>query len=251
LNFWNNFKNKQNLIIAHRGYSAKYPENTLLAFKKAIGKCDFFELDVAFSKDGIPIIMHDDTLERTTNAKELPNFKLPYNIHDYTLQELKSLDASSWFSKELPKQSIPTLKEALTLAKEHNLPINIEIKDLTNTPFNKFATKKVLELVEALNMQDMVLISSFKHDYLLQSKELNPNISTAAIQEEFHPKNTINYLKKLGVSAYNIDIEIFNPTLTKELLKEGIVTNVFTVNDNSLKKSLFKQEVKGVFTDEL
>ena len=251
MNFWNNFKNKQNLIIAHRGYSAKYPENTLLAFREAISKSDFFELDVAFSKDGIPIIMHDDTLERTTNAKELPNFKPPYNIHDYTLQELKSLDASSWFSKELPKQSIPTLKEALTLAKEHNLPVNIEIKDLTNTPFDKVATQKVLELVEELNMQNMVLISSFKHDYLLQSKELEPNISTAAIVENLHPKNTIKYLKNLGVSAYNIDIEIFNPTLTQELSKEGIVTNVFTVNDNSLKKNLFNQRVKGIFTDNL
>jgi len=251
LGFWSNFKNRQNLIIAHRGYSAKYPENTLLAFREAIGKCDFFELDVAFSKDGIPIIMHDDTLERTTNAKELPNFKPPYNIHDYTLQELKSLDASSWFSKELPKQSIPTLKEALVLAKKYNTPLNIEIKDLTNTPFDKVATKKVLELVEELNMQDMVLISSFKHEYLLQSKELNLNISTAAIQESYHPKNIIEYLKNLKVSSYNINIEIFNSNLTKELKNIGISTAVFTINSINIKNKIFKQGADAIFTDEL
>jgi len=251
LNFWNNFKNRQNLIIAHRGYSAKYPENTLIAFKKAIGKCDFFELDVAFSKDGIAIIMHDDTLERTTNAKELKGFQEPFYVYDYTLEELKKLDASSWFDTSLPRQSIPTLKEVLAFAKEQQIPLNIEIKDLSKTKFNKIGTKKVLDLVEEFNMQEMVLISSFNHEHIKEAKEINSNIVTAAIVEYKHPNNLVEYLKDLDVSSYHINKNIFSPQIAKELQNKGIFTAVYTVNDKALKEELFKQGARAIFTDEL
>ena len=254
-------------IIAHRGYRAIRAENTLSAFKAASNRCDFVELDVGFSKDGVAIVIHDDTLERTTNAQEIAPFKPPYNIADYTYEEISQLDASSWFlatdpfntikdgitKKEelesIPIQRVPTLKETLSLLKELNLPVNVEIKDLSNTPFDKVAPKRILEEIKSLDMQNSTIISSFNHSYLKAIKELDSNIEIAALQEHNHPKEIVKHLKDIGTNNYNIDIEICNEVLVKELTAQGINISVFTVNSKKLQEQLFGWGVKAVFTD--
>src|SRR3972149_9393656 len=107
------------MVIAHRGFSGQAPENTLASFKKAreLGS-DMIELDVRFSKDGHMVVMHDDTLDRTTNGRG--------KVADYTLKELKQLDAGSWFAPQFSDERIPNLNEVLELAKGKIL-VNIEI----------------------------------------------------------------------------------------------------------------------------
>ena len=264
-NFWRRLG--KNIIIAHRGYRAIRAENTLIAFKEAKGRCDLVELDVGFSKDGVAIVIHDDTLERTTNAKVLSNFKAPFNITDYSYEEISKLDASSWFLesdpfdtiknglvkisdlKALPIQRIPTLKETLSLLKELNLPVNIEIKDLSDTVFDKVAPIEVLEEIKSLNMQNNTIVSSFNHSYLKVIKELDSNIEIAVLQEYIHPSNIIDYLKNLNTNNYNIDIEICNEKLVKKLTTEGINVSVFTVNSKEQQEELFNWGVKAIFTD--
>ena len=100
----------QPLVIAHRGFSGVAPENTLAAFRKAIDVgADMFELDVLLSQDEHVVVIHDDTLERTTNGTG--------KVIDHTLAELQALDAGSWFSPEFAGEPIPTLEDALRLAK--------------------------------------------------------------------------------------------------------------------------------------
>ena len=97
-------------VFAHRGYSAKYPENTMAAFKAALKfNVDGIELDVHETKDGALVVIHDEKVNRTTNGKGY--------VKDYTLKQIKELDAGSWFNKNFKGEKIPTLKEVLQLVK--------------------------------------------------------------------------------------------------------------------------------------
>ena len=123
---------KKGLVAAHRGARSIAPENTLSALKKSIGKCDFIEIDVQLSKDRTVIVMHDNTLQRTTNIAEIDSFrdKKPYRVCDFMFEELCMLDYGSWFYKyKNHKEPLLTLKRALEFIKENSLFINIEIKD--------------------------------------------------------------------------------------------------------------------------
>ena len=107
-------------IIAHRGYRQKYPENTLAAFQAAMAAgAQMIELDVMLSRDRRPVVVHDDTLERTTNGTGA--------VKDFTLEELKKLDAGSWFEPRFADQRLPELSEVLALAGGRTR-VNIEIK---------------------------------------------------------------------------------------------------------------------------
>ena len=108
-------------VFAHRGFSGKYPENTMLAFKKAeeVG-CYGIELDVQLTKDDEIVIMHDETIDRTTSGTG--------NIRDYTYQELCLVDCYGKFEGKYDFQRIPTLREYLTWVKDTGLVTNIELK---------------------------------------------------------------------------------------------------------------------------
>lgn len=109
------------LPIAHRGFRAKYPENTQAAFRGALQiQAGMVELDVAMSRDRALVVIHDDTLERTTNGFG--------RVKDHTLAELKQLDAGSWFSPHFSEERIPTLRQVLELCRDKTL-VNIEIKE--------------------------------------------------------------------------------------------------------------------------
>jgi len=252
---------KKNLIAAHRGYRALYPENTLLAFKKSIKKSDFIEFDVQFTKDNIPIVFHDNKLTRTTDAKKNKNFKKPYKVHEYTYKELKKLDVSSWFYKEDPFyqkerlkkpkkiERIPRLEDVLKFANKNSLLLNIEIKYNQNYILSKSHFKTIIDLISKYNLQEKVIISSFEHSYLLLIKKLNKKISTAALAHEKYSHDLITYLKVFKVEAYHINQRLVTKKLIKKLKKNGFVVNVYTVNDKKRQKKLFSFGIRTIFSD--
>ncbi len=269
MGFWENFKKDKKLIIAHRGARSIRPENTMSAFKEAIKKSDFIELDVALSKDGVAVIIHDDTLERTSNVKDFPEFKKPYKVKDYTYRQLKKLDFGSWFLRDDPfgtiedgtvkaeelealkTQRIPTLKKVLKFLHKYKYPVNIEIKNLSRTPFDKTVAKTVVDIVEESVMVNYVLISSFNHKYLRQIHRYNSNIDIAALQENEHPRDLVKHLKRLRVRSYHPEFNITDTDLIQNLNNAGIFTNIFTVNEETDKQRLFNAGAKSVFTDKL
>ena len=109
---------KNHILIAHRGYSAKYPENTILAFEKAIGKFDMIEFDISYTKDNKFIVIHDDTLIRTSNAAQ---YNMVDKVWEYEYSELKKLNVGK-------DQKIPLLDEALKFSSQ--IELNIEIKHI-------------------------------------------------------------------------------------------------------------------------
>jgi glycerophosphoryl diester phosphodiesterase len=268
MTFFDNF-HSLGLIAAHRGFRACYPENTLCAFKASVGRCHFIELDVQMSKDFVPMVFHDSTLERTSNAEELSNqFALQsLNLNDWRLSQLKKLDIGSWFLhtdpfgtiirketsvgqliKEMP-QTMMTLEEVLLHPSLRKIPINIEIKDLRGKEQHKKVTEQVVEVIQRTNSAKRVLISSFNHDYLVIAKNCAPAISTAALQHRSHPKNLIDYLKSLGVAAYHPADEITDAALIKKLRAAGLGINVYTVNSSKRQQELFAMGATAIFTD--
>jgi glycerophosphoryl diester phosphodiesterase len=268
MTFFDNFTSIQ-LIAAHRGYRAIHPENTFSAFHASIGRCHFIELDIQISKDFVPVVIHDATLERTSNAKELYRQLgvKTLNVSDWTLPELKSLDVGSWFlladpfstiaDRKVPpdpirknySQKIMTLEEVLCHPALRKLPVNIEIKDHKGKKQHKQVTEIVIDVVKKTTSQDRVLLSSFNHDYLVIAKTFAPKISLGALQDYSHPPDIIEYLREIGAAAYHPSDTIIDARMIKKLRAAGIGVNVYTVNSKERQKELFTMGVTAIFTD--
>ena len=213
------------LIAAHRGVHTECGENTMCALKASIDLCDFIEIDVQLSKDAKPVIIHDETLDRTTNKKGL--------VSSHTLEDLKE---------------VLTLEDALRFAKENGQYINVEIKDIHKYFRDSLVVDIVIDAIDAIGVEDRVLISSFRSEYLpLCKKKLN--IPTALLVEDKHPKDLLDFLKKLGVDGYHINDELADAKVVKELRGAGYFVNVYTVDDNKRAKKLFDMGVNGIFTN--
>jgi glycerophosphoryl diester phosphodiesterase len=268
MTFFDNFQ-ARNLIAAHRGNRSQRPENTLAAFRASIGHCHFIELDIQMSKDLVPMVIHDPTLERTSDAKEQAR-RLglkSLSVSEWTLPQLKTLDMGTWFLetdpfstlgnktifpdqliRELP-QTIMTLEEVLLHPALRKIPINIEIKDHIGRKQHSQVTEIVLETVAKTQAEDRVLLSSFNHDYLVVAKTFAPKISLAALQGHFHPPDLIEYLRTLGVAAYHPADEITDAALIRSLRAAGIGVNVYTVNSKERQTALFAMGATAIFTD--
>jgi glycerophosphoryl diester phosphodiesterase len=162
------------LAIAHRGFSGAAPENTLAAFKRAmeVGS-DMIELDVHLSKDGQVVVIHDDTLKRTTSGAG--------KVADLTLQELKKLDAGKWFGSRFFGEKIPTLREVLELTRG-KIPVHIELKegDLGQYTITDLVDRS-LEEVEQAGMLNQVLFGSFSLAAVDRVREKHPRLPVALI----------------------------------------------------------------------
>ena len=255
------------IVIAHRGFRGIAPENTLLAAQKGFDVgADMWELDVAASSDGILVVLHDNTLTRTTDAKTRFPSRSPWIIYDFTFDELKSLDAGSWYSKADPFMQIaygrvgsselesfkdlriPTLREALELTKRLGWRVNIEIKDATGFACDAWIVEKTAELIKELDMVPSVLISSFNHDYLKRMKMAIPEISVAALIDK-PISDPVQRLKDLGAVALNPNEKYLDEATVRALRSAGLGVLPWTVNDPSRMRMLLNWGATGLITD--
>jgi glycerophosphoryl diester phosphodiesterase len=229
------------MVIAHRGFSGAAPENTLAAFRKAIDiGSDMIELDIHLSKDGKIVVIHDESLEKTTNGKG--------KVVDYTLEELKKLDAGSRFGAEFSGERIPTLQEVLDLAKGRVL-VNIEIKNPSHGryPITELADKALKEVKKA-GMTDRVIFSSFNPVSLEYIEKTEPRAWVAFL---YH--RPWNFLPELtGGREYRV-LNLRNIHLTREkverIRQEGIKLNVYTVNSKAELEQFVNWGVDGIITN--
>ena len=202
--------------LGHRGYSAKYPENTMEAFVKAydIG-FDGIETDVQMSKDGELVLIHDEKINRTSNGKGF--------VRDYTLKELKQFNFAY---NEKGLYSIPTLKELLTFIKGKEFLVNLEIK--TDKIQYPDIEKKVVDMVKQLDVNQQVFYSSFCLESVIKLKQIDPKAYVGYLTEnQYNSKRKL--LKQYHITAFHPKYSYLNQIRVQDLKKDQIKIAVWTV----------------------
>ena len=214
------------ICISHRGAAGYEPENTLAGIEKALQlKVDMIEIDVRLSKDKKLILMHDETLNRTTNSKGKVNSK--------TYSELKKLDAGN-------RQKIPLLEEAIKLAKGKAI-LNIEVK-------TKDTVNPLLELLSKHGYLDKVTISSMLPEVIQDIKKQNPNIKTGLIAEKLD-NNMIKLAKKIHADAIGVNYASIKENMVKKAKENNLMVFVWTVNEPEDIIKMKEMGVDGIVCD--
>ena len=209
--------------FAHRGFSGRYPENTRIAFEKAIETpgCDGIENDVHLTRDGEVVIIHDEKLDRT--CLNMKGF-----VRDYTLDELRRADLSYTFAGQVEPQHIMTLREYLELLAPTSLITNIELK--TGIFEYPGIEKKVIDLIREFDMVDRIIISSFNHYSIKRMKELCPEIRCGLLTDSWI-LDAGRYVRENGFECYHPIFYNCTPELVRGILAQGIDINCWTVNE--------------------
>ena len=222
--------------FAHRGFSGKYPENTMLAFQKAFETgADGIELDVQLTKDGEVVIIHDETVDRTTDGTGY--------VRDYPLEVLQKLDASYLYKKEVGFWPIPTLREYCEWVCEKDLVTNIELK--TSVFEYKGIEKKVLDLIREYQLEKKVIVSSFNHFSILRMKEMAPDLTYGLLTDTWLV-GAGAYTSSLGVTCYHPNYRSLVPDVVEELKAHQIKINTYTVNREEDVKDLYEKGIDSV-----
>ncbi|MEK4553936.1 glycerophosphodiester phosphodiesterase [Jeotgalicoccus sp. FSL K6-3177] len=228
--------------IAHRGASGYAPENTLAAFDKAVEmQADYIEIDVQLSKDDLPVVIHDDTLDRTTNGTG--------NVSAYTLEELRSLDAGSWFDKKYAGEKIPSLNEVLEMYGE-KINILIELKSPELYPG---VEEKVAEALAKykLDTSNNIVIQSFNHPSVIKSAELLPEITHGVLAGENYKNVTDQQLQEFAAYAeyFNPNLKIVSSELVDNVHQAGMKISPYTIKTKAEAERIYKFGVDGLITD--
>ena len=241
------------LVIAHQGGDGLWPGDTMFAFQNAADLgVDVLEMDVHITKDGILVLMHDETVDRTTNGTG--------EIESMTLDELKQLDAGyDWTPDEgatFPFRGqgvkVPTMEEVFAAFPDKHM--TIEIKK-TNTSM----TKPFCELIRRYDMQDKVLVASFHDDKLKEFRTECPEVSTSSAKNEttvfvlsskaflagFYSPKFIS----LQVPEESGGITVMTESFVKASHSRGLAVEVWTINDADTMRKLINWGVDGIITD--
>lgn len=230
-------------IFAHRGASGDYPENTILAFKKALEiGVDGIELDVHKSKDGELIVIHDEDVQRTFKGKGL--------IKDYTLGELQELKCRKFEFVDNDECRICTLGDIIELIKDEDIVLNIEAK---TDEIHYDLEKDVLRLISNYKVKNKILLSSFYHQTIKNFKKIDSSINYGAlyhVKQDYEPEeNIVEHAKKVGLYSINMNVELVTKEIVELAHDNGLKVFVYTVNSPDIMRKLIEFKVDGVFTD--
>lgn len=217
-----------NLCVAHRGFSSIAPENTMAAFNMAMERPEvqWMELDVQLSRDGVPVVIHDFTLERTTNGKG--------SVKDTDWAALKLLDAGSWKDNNYTGERIPSLSEVLDRCCG-KVRLNIELK--TQGQMYPGLPAAVIHEIRKRHMQHDVVITSFEPAALVEVKRLAPELQTGLIIDA-KPGDLLAVLQQMHCTFLSIGYTNVDHALMKQMHSAGIQVMAWTVDDKASMKKL-------------
>lgn len=222
--------------FAHRGASGRSPENTLLAFRYAFELgADAIECDVQLSADGAPVIIHDATVDRTTNGTGA--------VAQLSLERLRQLDAGAG-------EQIPELHEVLALCRERRKLVNLEVKADSLEQAERIA-QVVGEALEAGGYGDLALVSSFWLPALTGLKSAHPHLRTATLHSgaRWRLLNMITAARATGADAIHPDVRLTSRVLVENAHAAGLQVNVWTVDQPKQMKRLASWGVDGIMTN--
>lgn len=233
---------KKPLNLAHRGFSGKYPENTMLAFKQAHveGHCDGFFVGVHITADRQVVVINDTTLDRTTNGTGF--------IKDMTYEELHELDAGSKFDPKFGSEKIPLLLDVLNYAKEHNLFVNVELKNCE--VYYDDIERLVIRNIHETKMKDHVTLSSVNHLSMEKCKAIDSDIVTGytcgcpmlkldEYLQHGRAKNLVTHYRIL----------FYDRHLAQSLQDSEYLMYAWTVNDTENMLRMLELGVDAIITD--
>ncbi len=227
-------------IIGHRGCAGYAPENTIEAIHTAADMgIEWVELDVKITKDEVPIIFHDDELDRTTNGSG--------NIADRTYAELQDLECGSWYGDSFAGTKIPTLEEAIEAMIDRGLGFNMEIKPCPGK--EKLTAEVALDLLSSIwDDHDNLLISSFSHVSLEVAQDMATDWSRGLILPPEWPDNWSELASYLDVKTVNIAGDATRDQIESIIDMEKMIL-AYTINDPSQARILQSYGVDGFFSD--
>jgi glycerophosphoryl diester phosphodiesterase len=238
--------------IAHRGAGKLAPENTLAAISHgfALGY-RATEIDVKLSGDGVSVLMHDDTCDRTTNGRGA--------VRDKTMHELAQLDAGAWHSAPFAGEPIPTYASVLAYCVANGVALNTEIKPSTGTERDTGAsvaleTRSLLAQHGITNdaSNPMVpLLSSFSTEALLAARDAAPALPRAHLFENPLPADWLAKCKAIGAIALDANWRTLTQDIVKTALDNGLYVACYTCNDLEVAEKLWRWGVDSVITDEV
>lgn len=255
------------LNIAHRGARSIAPENTLTAAQKAYDQgAHMWETDIGVTKDEELILFHNHSLVLTTDAESRFPDRDPWTVTSFTIDEIRSLDAGSWFVKTDPHQQIsagnisqadldsycgvkiPTLTEGLELTQKLNWKINLELKVLPDEMKHFPVLDRVLCELDQMEFSiDQFVISSFNHDWLREIRKRRPEYRIEALigYPEIKPLNWGDF----EFVAYNVNRKLTTPEEVKEVTQKGIRVGLYNINDKNDMIQFIEAGALGIITD--
>ena len=230
-------------IFAHRGFSSQYPENTMTAFRKALeAGADGIEFDARLTADGQIVIMHDASVDRTTNGKG--------KVRNLSFAEIRNLDAGLKKGMVFENERVPMLEEVLAEL-GGKLLLNIELCNYEEGDERTLANETV-ELIEKYNLVDSVIVSSFRFNNLVYVKDLNPGISCGLLAlkgiKGFIARNLLNH--SVSVDAVHPYYTDATEALIRREQQCGRKIRAYTVNDPKDIRHLYDLGVDAIFTDD-
>jgi glycerophosphoryl diester phosphodiesterase len=228
------------LIIAHRGASADFPENTLPAFAAGVDAgADLVELDYRHAADGMPVVLHDETLDRTTDACALlGGEKLP--VAARTLADLQRLDAGTWFAPRFAGTRLPTLAQALEVIQSGSVTL-IERK--------AGDAKTCVELLRRLGLIERVVVQAFDWDYLRDCRRLAPELALVALGEKELTPARAAEAADLGALGVGWNAKTLTPAEIALAHERGLRVWSWTVDDPARARELVAAGVNGLITN--
>ncbi|MCL6482167.1 MAG: glycerophosphodiester phosphodiesterase [Firmicutes bacterium] len=224
-------------VIAHRGASGHAPENTLAAFRRAVELgAQFIETDLRLTRDSHLVALHDETLDRTTSGHG--------RVEDYTLAELRALDAGAWFAPEFAGERIPTLAEILAFSHEHDIGFYLEIK-----PGGVWSREH--PLVGALRgspVTDRLVVLCFDAQVLKAIHDLDPLLMTGLL-EQHQAAGAVERALAVGARQLAPHWTLVSRELVQQAHAAGLVVVPWTVNDPAPMCTLLALGVDGIVTD--
>jgi glycerophosphoryl diester phosphodiesterase len=226
-------------VIIHRGGGIYGPENTLSAIQAGIDSgADAIEFDVRFTSDGVPVLMHDETITRTTNATT------SIKVADLTLEQLKEYDAGSYFGEEFIGETVPTLFEALDLI-NNNANVYIEIKG-----YHEDAASLISEVIDEVGFNGEIKFISFNETLLEEMKLFNEDAETVLLLGSFFGDIEVLSSKDY-IDHYGFQYQVVEARgeYIQSLQQAGKGVVVWTVNDEINITQMNKLGVDGIITD--
>jgi len=233
------------LLIGHRGYPAKFPENTPAAFEGAMqAGCGMIELDVTLTRDRKVVVIHDDTLDRTTTGKG--------PVKGHTLAEIKALDAGSWFDARFAAERVPELSEVMELTAGRCL-LNIEIKESAfEADYPADAIEhQVVKLVKTSGGLDRVILSSFDKRILQRIAAMDAPPAIAYISDHGADWRVLEMLLAMKAFSWHPRFKVLTRDQVEMMHASGLKVFPWTINTRTEAEAVLALGVDGLICNEL